>query len=167
MKNIKIVNFILGQFDTWIRDQGVPVFIFIMIFMSFIVVVPVSVVASFGTNSIGYSRPVFSGNSLSTIFIVCMVAPLLETFMYQWLPLRLLGRMRNISTWQCVVLSAMIFGAAHWYSLYYIFYAFMTGLVFAYAFIICDATGSNSYIHVSIIHSLRNLVTFGILLMIK
>lgn len=59
-----------------------------------------------------------------------------------------------------VLVSALLFGASHWYSYYYCIYAFLIGLVLAYAFLACDKVGRTPFWIVSGIHALVNLTVF-------
>lgn len=57
--------------------------------------------------------------------LASLVAPLVETAIFQWVPIRKLG----LRWYWGVLLSASMFGVSHWYSLSYMLAAFLVGLV--------------------------------------
>lgn len=146
--------------NNWMMGATTIQLVLANLILSYIIVVPVALILLLFIGSFPYAAQTFTGGYAATFFIVCVVAPPIETFIFQWLPIRLMNRTKKFRTWQVVVTSSVIFGAAHWYSIYYVFFAACTGLVLAYVFIICDETGKNSFLTVSLIHFLRNLVTF-------
>lgn len=64
--------------------------------------------------------------------IVVLIAPLIETYLTQFLPFKFLES--KVNPILIILISATIFGAFHWYSLVYMLYGFSAGLVYAFAF---------------------------------
>lgn len=81
-----------------------------------------------------------------------LVAPLVETAIYQWLPIR---KLRLRSCWG-VLLSASMFGLSHWYSWSYVLAAFLVGLVFAYGYAVRDQSTGKPFVLVAIAHAIHN-----------
>ncbi len=96
---------------------------------------------------------------LGLFFIVCIITPLLETWVAQVLPISFFKRYFNTRT--VVFFSAAIFGLMHWYSIAYMLNAFFMGLVLAGGYI---SWNKPHIIHpfwiICIVHGLRNLLAF-------
>jgi len=97
---------------------------------------------------------------LSTI----IVSPIIETFINQYLPYFLLNKIKYFREHNYLILlsSALLFGLIHFYSLFYIFYAFIIGLVLMYSYMIRIKTDNMTFYLIAISHSFLNC---GILVM--
>lgn len=93
-----------------------------------------------------------------------ILAPLIETLINQhWI-------IRFLSSRDCLkgkevkiaLISALIFGAGHFYSLAYILFGFVLGLLFAYAYIVYQDKKFSAYWIVFWIHCIRNFISFCI-----
>jgi uncharacterized protein len=94
------------------------------------------------------------------IYIVPLIfAPVFETFLGQALPYYLLKKVSFISQKSSLILiaSAIIFGLLHFYSLFYMIYAFLIGLVLMYAYMVRVKNHKNAFLLVAICHALLNL----------
>lgn len=87
----------------------------------------------------GINNSILKGASIRSFLLVALVmAPLIETLVFQVLPIEIFNRVtKRINKGKsCVlfsiVLSALIFGLAHHYSIEYIFFAFLLGLYLAF-----------------------------------
>jgi membrane protease YdiL (CAAX protease family) len=93
------------------------------------------------------------------LFAACIVAPLLETFFAQALPIKLTQRFLGVTG--SVICSATIFSLMHYYSILYMMHTFLLGLVFATGYVLWR---QHERIHpfwlICIAHSCRNLLTF-------
>ncbi len=97
------------------------------------------------------------------IFLTVIVAPLLETFIFQFLFYyiikifyKFLGHYFNFIY---IIISATLFGLSHKYSIYYQIGTFFFGLIFSYSFIFFKTKFNSPFISVCIVHSLYNLFT--------
>ena len=91
------------------------------------------------------------------VFSVVVIAPLLETLIFQSLAYRFISRInffRKHKVW-IIIVSALIFGIVHSYSISYMVFGFIVGCVFMYAYIL--RIGKKPYWTVVAIHLLLNL----------
>lgn len=90
-----------------------------------------------------------------------IVAPLFETFIFQFLIIETLSylRIRKITI---IFISAFIFSITHYYSIGYIAHAFILGLVLSYSYVIYE-NRLHSFLIVYMIHLLRNTMAFIVL----
>jgi len=70
--------------------------------------------------------------------IVCIVAPIIETFLFQLLPIYLVLRIPYFKKHYLVpvLVSAACFAAVHHYSVLYILYAFVAGCIYSISFLV-------------------------------
>lgn len=137
-------------FSRWLRRRNPVSFIAILL------------VATYAAAMVGFSvlptEPVGGPVSLSTmslgwrLVLASLVAPLVETAIFQWVPIRKLG----LRWYWGVFLSALMFGLSHWYSLSYMLATFMVGLVFAYGFAARDAATGKPFLLVAVTHAVHN-----------
>jgi hypothetical protein len=102
-------------------------------------------------------------NSITFLFILPIIlAPIFETFLGQYLPYYLLNKVKYLNERSYLILlaSALFFGLLHFYSLFYIIYAFMLGLIFMYGYMIRIKTDKKAFILIAISHSILNLGIF-------
>jgi len=101
--------------------------------------------------------------SIGFIFIsTILVAPIFETILGQSLPYYLLKKVKflNERNYLILLISSLFFGLLHFYSLFYILYAFLLGLVLMYAYIIRIKTDKRTFFLIAICHSLLNIGIF-------
>lgn len=107
----------------------------------------------------------FPGKDKSIIFILfssIVLAPILETLLNQSLPYYILNKIKYFKERSYLILlaSALFFGLLHFYSLFYIFYAFLLGLLFMYGYMIRIKTDKKTFYLIAISHFLVNLGIF-------
>lgn len=103
------------------------------------------------------------GKSIIIIFITTIIlAPIFETFLGQYLPYILLRKVKYLSTRSHLILiiSSLFFGLIHFYSLFYIVYAFFLGLILMYGYMVRIKNDNRTFLLIAICHSLLNLVIF-------
>jgi hypothetical protein len=95
---------------------------------------------------------------ISTVFI----APIVETYLCQALPYQKLRKVKYLSerNYLILLISASFFGLMHLYSLFYIVYAFLIGLVLMYGYIIRITSDKKTFILIALCHSVLNLEIF-------
>lgn len=98
------------------------------------------------------------GPELSSFFLVVILVPILETLVNQHLPFKLMQRW----SWTknkyglYILVSAIVFGLFHSYSLQYIIFAFSGGLILGYAYFFYSKTPRKSFWSTTLIHALKN-----------
>jgi len=90
------------------------------------------------------------------LFVGSLVAPLVETFLFQWLPIRVICRVFKASASLAVCASTLAFGAAHGYSPVYVAVALWGGFIFATVFALRDYPGGRPFLVVAGAHAARN-----------
>ncbi len=106
-----------------------------------------------------------SPNDLDPIvffFLGVIFAPLFETWFCQYLPYYFLNKIKFLRerNYLILFLSALFFGANHFYSLFYIVYGFLMGLVLMYGYMVRIKTDKNTFYLVAITHALVNFGAF-------
>ena len=146
---------------SWFTNTHWVVASLVVLFLSYGVVVLLDALApqSFSASRASSGSPLFlSSGLLGKLIIGSVVAPLLETAFTQWAPIQLV---RYILKWNpnlAALVSACTFGGLHYYSLDYVIWTFLVGLVFAYAYVLRGEHGGHPFAVVFTAHSLRNLI---------
>ena len=94
---------------------------------------------------------------LEEILLAIILAPLVETIIFQFLLLRLLQKYVKYIYIQ-IFLSALVFGLAHCYSISYVIKAFLSGVLYSTLFIIVEKRGKNGFLYVLISHTMYNII---------
>jgi hypothetical protein len=105
---------------------------------------------------------IFSDQDLVYIFfLTCIVAPLIETFLFQSFAIMLTKKLLSKNICIQAGISAMLFSLAHLYNTWYIFFSFIIGLVFATGYIAYFRRGGiTAFAAIATAHFLRNLAAF-------
>ncbi len=85
-----------------------------------------------------------------------IIAPVVETALFQALPISLLRGKFKLSWPVVLIASAALFGASHWYSPAYIILAFLIGLVLAYGYAVRREDDGRPFVLITVVHGLRN-----------
>jgi len=138
----------------------IPAFAFILLFLAVSVVT--GIITTFLPEPI-IENPFTIDDKWMEIFVVLIVAPIIETLIFQSLIVELvckfIKRPRN-SFYIALILSALAFALSHTYSISYFVFTFIGGLILALAYYIGRYRKENAFLLVFIIHSLYNLSTF-------
>jgi len=91
-----------------------------------------------------------------------LLVPIIETFLYQFLPYSLLNKVYFFKNRNYLILliSALIFGASHCYSLFYTIYGFFQGIVLMFGYMIRIKSDNKTFYVIALCHSLLNLGIF-------
>ena len=103
------------------------------------------------------------GVFLMFLFAV-VIAPIYETIIYQVIPYHILKKSHFLfrNKWLIIVIPSLLFGIIHWYSLYYIIYAFATGLALMAAYTARIETDKKTIILIIAVHMIKNIIAFSI-----
>ncbi|HEY0897213.1 MAG TPA: CPBP family intramembrane glutamic endopeptidase [Sphingobacteriaceae bacterium] len=88
----------------------------------------------------------------------CVLAPVLETYMFQHLPYRYL-RKRRFSKALIIVISSLLFGIVHYYDWIYIIRATLAGGILISAYILKPSASVSGLVTVSAVHAINNVFT--------
>jgi uncharacterized protein len=136
---------------------------FVVILTSTLYIVAFSFNFAFGfikeKDIIWFDFPSKEKNSVLFFFTSIILAPIFETFLNQSLPYKLLNKVRYLNERSYLILlaSALFFGLLHLYSLFYIIYAFLLGLVLMFGYMTRINTDKKTFLLIAICHSLLNL----------
>lgn len=89
----------------------------------------------------------------------------METLIFQYAIIKILRKINILKNCDLIIIliSSVIFGLAHSYSLSYIIYATIIGVFLAYSFVIYEKKEVSSFWTVCAIHSLRNFTAFSLI----
>ncbi len=98
--------------------------------------------------------------SVSLFIIVCVVAPLSETYLFQHLIYKKLFSKLSLKNKEYLKLSlsSLLFGLAHHYSLVYVIWATAQGVYLYICYDYFIYTGRNAFWGTCIIHAIRNTI---------
>lgn len=154
------------KFHRWLKNLPFYWFIPIMLGVLFVItVLKNSLQLNPGDNPISSEYGLWE-----RIIVGSIVVPLLETLILQLLPIELILRIKlrkRIAAIIAIMVSALAFASTHWFNLHYVLHAFVFGLVFAEAYLICRDKKNRWYAFgvVATIHALWNgFVTFEVFL---
>lgn len=135
-------------------------FIIVMFIWSFVILIPpIPILMHYVKSSAALGGPSIASSSLIIKLLVgCIVVPICETFLFQWLPIKVLRYFIKDKDYIIILISAVLFGIDHYYSIWYSIEAFLVGIVLAYAFVMCERRKDSPIAVVAIIHGLKNLV---------
>lgn len=147
----------INKLDMYLRSLSTAKFILIMTLVSYIVIIPLALMAFFIKLYVG--GPELEEIPLVLFFlIVVIIGPIWETLVYQLLIIRFLKKFSFFKNRKLliIVISAMFFALAHVYSIYYVFVGFMMGCLLAYSFVIYEDKKVSAFWVTMAIHGLRN-----------
>jgi membrane protease YdiL (CAAX protease family) len=106
-------------------------------------------------------NPIDKESLLEQFFVAGIVAPLLETWIFQHIANKALVKAGVRNFYVLLIVPALLFGLSHYYNLLYIIAMFFGGAIMNYLYLYCKANGYKAFWWVVLLHSLYNL--FGIL----
>ena len=147
----------------WLRSLPQVSYVLALLMASYAIVVPFAMleqaVPYFET---GFG-PFQSFGPVERLLAGCIIAPLIETALFQWGPIWLLRGTLHLS-WPFVLpASAALFAISHPYSVGYLIFAFLVGLVLAYCFAVANESSRRPFVVTSIVHGLRNGIAIALM----
>jgi uncharacterized protein len=141
------------------------VFVAITLAATYVVFLPTFLLAAIAPEFAEWLRPSGGPRSLleakdiaSAIVKGSFAAPLIETIVFQWVPIRILRSWLGLSSWLVIPGSALLFAASHNYRLGYVVFSFLVGLVLATGFVIRDIPEGYPGTLTFVVHSIRNTI---------
>lgn len=107
--------------------------------------------------------PFMDSSIIAHFLIAVVVGPLIETEFFQALPIELLRHIAKrfkirYSTWPIIIISAVLFGAIHYFNIAYIIATFLIGILLAFAYHVARKRKQNALATVWFIHGLMNVL---------
>lgn len=111
---------------------------------------------------IWFDFPGFADGVILMFFLSVIIAPLFETWLGQSYPYRLLNKVKYLKdrSYLILLIAAAWFGINHFYSLFYMIYGFLMGLVLMYGYMVRIKSDKDTFYLIAICHSLINLIVF-------
>lgn len=96
---------------------------------------------------------------ITYILVLVIIAPFLETLIFQALVIEIVLKVNKKAVKWAIVLSALVFGLAHSYNIFYVFATFIIGLFYAWLYVFFKLhRKENAFLFVSLIHLTNNLI---------
>lgn len=148
-------------------------FVIIIALIAFFIKVPGILIGDFLVRLIGLTNPQFVSDQqiplMSAVDFVTavIVAPPIETFFGQFLPISIVGKFTNRNSVK-IFFSAIIFSLSHLPVLGFLIGAFLIGMIFSWGYIIkSKQSKKKAFLLITLIHGLHNLIAFLLVLMSK
>ena len=155
------MNQVLNLFDI-LKKRASPIPLFFMIFILDLVFH--SITSFFATlyDPEITEIPFLEGLSLAEIFtITVIIAPLIETFIFQYLIIEFLFRFKKIKLNIIILVSALAFGLVHDYNFIYVLVMCITGFIFASYYLYLKIKDVKfPFLYTSSLHALSNFIAF-------
>ncbi|NFP92699.1 CPBP family glutamic-type intramembrane protease [Clostridium sporogenes] len=105
---------------------------------------------------------VSESNFISEFILVIIIAPLIETLIFQYSIIKFLRNFNILKNNNIIIIliSSILFGLSHPYSLTYIINTTILGIFLSYSFVIYENKNESPFWVVCAIHSLKNFTSF-------
>lgn len=103
-------------------------------------------------------------------FKIVILAPLLETFFFQYLPMEYLLRSKNEKEMKFIVISGLLFGILHYFNRFELsdaVFSSLTGILFSYLYLFAKYKKYSAYFFVCSVHAFYNLYVFILITLSK
>ncbi|TXT28542.1 MAG: CAAX amino terminal protease [Chitinophagaceae bacterium] len=101
-------------------------------------------------------------NIYEELFVVVLFAPLIETYLIQHLVIKNVLKYSNNNLLLALLLSAIVFGLAHTYSIIYVVKTFISGLIFGILYLTMRKNSEKAILYVAVTHAVFNLFAITI-----
>ena len=144
--------------------QSVHIFLFVL--FGFLEIQAVTIIFNLITPSGFNKNPMaesLMGDNLFLLFSFGVIlAPLLETIIFQALPFLIIKSFFRYKKrlYVYIVVTAILFGLTHHYNTLYIVITFLFGIILGFMYYICTLRKENQVIIIALIHAINNLLAF-------
>ena len=160
------VKKLLKQYHEFLKLLSTRRFILFVTGITFVTLIPFSplyMLLDKIEGPFGGPKSLTSESFFMNFLVVSVAVPLIETLVFQWIPIKFIHRFLKWSSLKIILASAILFSLSHCYSLAYIMHSFIIGIILADAFILQEEIRGSPFLVVSIIHGLRNTISLVIL----
>ena len=142
----------------YLKRVKVSSFIFIGVCSILLISIIFGIFSASGTSS---ENPLLLKNKYYVFLSGVLIAPFLETIIFQTIPFYLTNRYLKLKKKFClfVFISPILF--IHDFNLSYILISYLVGFVFAFMYYVAYFRKENSIILISMIHFINNLIAFS------
>lgn len=150
----------MNRINTWYKEANWFLAVLALLAATYVVVLPQQFfTALFDSLEAGPGSQSFeSAGFVERVFFGSLFAPLLETALMQWAPIRILSGKLGLGPVTTILASATLFAMTHTYSWGYALFAFAVGLLLAYGYLCRNYSGGNAFLIVFTAHAARNLI---------
>jgi len=129
-------------------------FVFVILILSYVLVLP------FALFDDGMAHPISERHIAYQIITGCLLAPVLETLLFQVLPIHIFTKKWIKNRTLAIFISGALFGLTHYYSWQYILWTCVIGLLYAWAYLNYHERQGFKKVFwaITIAHALRNTV---------
>jgi hypothetical protein len=134
----------------------------IILIMSYLAVLPLTLATYiFPALELGENGALaLSSSVVSKVISAVFIAPILETFLYLWLPVKIFSEKLKMKWLYVIVISIFTFSLSHPYSIGYLIFSAIIGAVNIYFYILLIDTTKNNNLVLAGAHAARNLIAF-------
>lgn len=153
---------LLTKLHTYLKNLSTIKFIAMIVLFTYLIFIPLIPLFYLGEKYIGPMGGTDLGSSLLANFVSgSILAPILETLIFQYGSIEILNLIPYFKGKNVIItiISALLFGIAHSYSLLYIFFGFTIGLLLAYSYIVYKKKNFSAFWVVFWIHCIRNTIS--------
>ncbi len=132
----------------------------------FLQLIPSLVLTSFNINNSNRTVQILeqSNSNLIVFLFVVIIGPVFETVIFQLLFINAIKAFSAKSRYTIilsVIIPSVLFGLSHPYSLYYILFSFLIGLIYSSVYYVSQfLRKENGFLIVLLLHSLNNLLAY-------
>ncbi len=154
LKKIKIDFFVIHNYLIKINRFKLVFFAVVLNFLF-------SLIFSYVSDVIFEKKLLYGFKNLGSLYnefiLVILIAPLFETLLFQYGIIEIVRK--KFTPLVCCSISALIFALMHTYNLFYFFFAFLGGLLFAYLYFIGKSI-INGFLLAFSVHLIYNCIVF-------
>jgi hypothetical protein len=167
---MNVLNSMLLTTNTWLKKTSRVTFVIIITSTSYLIIFLFNLL--FGLikekDIVWHAFP-DDMDPFILFFTAVWLAPILETWICQYLPYYFLNKVKYLRerNYLILILSALFFGAGHFYSLFYIIFGFLAGIILMYGYMVRVKTDKNIFCLIAITHALVNLGGFIVTVVLK
>ena len=159
-------NLSLSSFYNWLGKLKFIPFVFVILLFSYIIFIPFLIfeffVPNIAENLTDVAQKVIEKEKgfLGAFIVSCIIVPVLETFLLQFLPIQTLQKFFKQSILFPILISAMLFALTHFYDILYVILMFLIGIVYAVGFVVYgkQRTVRHAFWAIALAHSLANCI---------
>ena len=151
----------MKKYIEWLTNTNILLFSFVLCIISlFLKTLVFSFRYIFNIQDISFRERLITQNfkiSIGTIIDTVIIAPVLETLVFQSLFFIIMKRF-NINKWIIILISSISFGVYHNYSIFYMINTSLIGFVFIYMYIQRANAEKKPALSIIVAHSMINLI---------
>lgn len=94
--------------------------------------------------------------------LIVLIGPIIETFVFQYFIIKSSLKYINNNKLIAILVSSLLFGLSHYYSIPYIIKASLAGFLYSMLYFALTEKGKSPFVYIFLVHSFYNLIGFTI-----